>query len=651
MNAKATESAQGYLPDPRNDGVLVYVNGEFVPRHEARVSIFDSGFVLGDGIWEGLRLVKGRIISLDAHLDRLLEGARSIALDIGMSRDEIDEADPATLASNGMTDGAHIRLMVTRGVKRTPNQDPRFVIGTATVVIVAEYKTPKPESRAKGLSLFTSTFRTSGPDVFDLRLNSHSRLNLIQALIQAIHAGADEALMLDPRGFVASCNSTNFFIVRRRAVDLDGPIRFKGITQRNVIDAWRAAGHRARMRLHAGPGVFGRRGLRHRHARWRDAGDRIDGRVIGGGTPGAQTKRAGELYLRAVAGRLSRAAGPAIMEPFPVDAAPVRTDAAHSRTSMNFDFHNPYPTRAAAGLRAQRRVHLASAGRAGRPAHDVEGRQRGGCRHRRRRRHDHLRAGEQRPGQRCLRHPLGRQELQGLNSSGPAPAAWTVEHFQRKYGADAKTPPKRGFDAVTVPGAVASWVALSERFGKLPFADLLEPAIDIAERGYLLPIVVQQKWAAATPELRQHAGLRAIVPALGPGAERGRAVPVQGCGARAARHRRHQGQARSTAARSRRRSRSSRPATAAASRRATSPPSSPSGSSRWRKNYRGYTLHEIPPNGQGIAALIALGILENFDLAGAAGRRRRCAAPADRGDEAGLRRRLPLRVRAGAAWK
>ena len=142
-----------------------------------------------------------------------------------------------------MNDGAHIRLMVTRGVKRTPNQDPRFVIGKATVVIVAECKTPKPESKTRGLSLFTSTFRTSGPDVFDLRLNSHSRLNLIQALIQAIHAGADEALMLDPRGFVASCNSTNFFVVRGGELwTSTGAYSFKGITQRNVIDAWRAAG-------------------------------------------------------------------------------------------------------------------------------------------------------------------------------------------------------------------------------------------------------------------------------------------------------------------------------------------------------------------------------------------------------------------------
>ena len=121
-----------------------------------------------------------------------------------------------TLDRNGMTDGAHIRLMITRGLKKTPNQDPRFVIGKATVVIVAEYKTPLPEAKAKGYALFTSTFRTTGPDQFDLRLNSHSRLNLIQALIQAIKAGADEALMLDPRGFVASCNSTNFFIVRGR---------------------------------------------------------------------------------------------------------------------------------------------------------------------------------------------------------------------------------------------------------------------------------------------------------------------------------------------------------------------------------------------------------------------------------------------------
>jgi len=301
------ESAQGYLADPRNDGVLVYVNGAFVPRHEATVSIFDSGFVLGDGIWEGLRLMQGRLISLDAHLDRLFEGATSIALDIGMSRAEIAQAVLDTLARNGMTsDGAHVRLMVTRGVKRTPNQDPRFVIGKATVVIVAEWKTPKPESKTRGLSLFTSTFRTSGPDVFDLRLNSHSRLNLIQALIQAIHAGADEALMLDPRGFVASCNSTNFFIVRDGELwTSTGSWSFKGITQKNVIEAWRAAGGVARecdftlAQVYSAQEAFATGTL---------GGvtpvTKVDGRPIGDGTPGPLTKRAGELYLGHVTGAI-----------------------------------------------------------------------------------------------------------------------------------------------------------------------------------------------------------------------------------------------------------------------------------------------------------------------------------------------------------
>jgi branched-chain amino acid aminotransferase len=304
--AASDASAQGYVEDPRNERVLVYVNGDFVPRHEARVSVFDSGFVLGDGVWEGLRLVKGRLISLEAHLDRLYEGARSIALDIGLTREQMAQALAATLAKNGMTDGAHVRLMVTRGMKRTPNQDPRFVIGPATLVIVAEYKAPKPESKARGLKLFTSTFRTSGPDVFDLRLNSHSRLNLIQALIQAIHAGADEALMLDPRGFVASCNSTNFFVVR--GGDLwtsTGAYSFKGITQRNVIEAWRGAGGTAcecdftLAQVYAADeafvtGTLG--GVTPVVA--------VDGRVIGSGLPGPLTQRASALYLQAVAAGL-----------------------------------------------------------------------------------------------------------------------------------------------------------------------------------------------------------------------------------------------------------------------------------------------------------------------------------------------------------
>ena len=308
MNPNRGESAQGYVADPRNDNVLVYVNGEFFPRNEARISVFDSGFVLGDGVWEGLRLVQGKLISLDAHLDRLFEGAKSIALDIGLSREQVTQALRDTLARNAMLDGAHIRLMVTRGVKRTPNQDPRFVIGGATIVIVAEFKTPKPEAKARGLTLFTSTFRTSGPDVFDLHLNSHSRLNLIQALIQAIHAGADEALMLDPRGFVASCNSTNFFIVRKGELwTSTGAYSFKGITQRSVLDTWLAAGEVARecdftlAQVYSADEAFVTGTL---------GGVtpvvRIDGRVIGDGKPGALTQRIAQLYLERVTGSAPR---------------------------------------------------------------------------------------------------------------------------------------------------------------------------------------------------------------------------------------------------------------------------------------------------------------------------------------------------------
>ncbi|MFI5000373.1 MAG: aminotransferase class IV [Reyranellales bacterium] len=295
-------SAQGYIADPRNDKVLVYVNGAFVPRNKAVVSVFDSGFALGDGVWEGLRLVKGRLISLDAHMDRLFEGARSIALDIGLTRAGVVRAVQDTLAKNGMTDGAHIRLMITRGLKSTPNQDPRFVIGAATIVIVAEYKKPNPEAKVRGLALFTSTFRTTGPDQFDLRLNSHSRLNLIQALIQAINAGADEALMLDPRGFVASCNSTNFFIVRRGEIwTSTGAYSFRGVTQQNVIDAWRKAGHVARecdftlAQVYSADEAFVTGTL---------GGvtpvTKVDGRRIADGKPGPVTKDASDLYLKSV---------------------------------------------------------------------------------------------------------------------------------------------------------------------------------------------------------------------------------------------------------------------------------------------------------------------------------------------------------------
>src|SRR5918993_2717261 len=198
--------------DPRNAEILIWVNGELLPRDRAVVSVFDSGFVLGDGVWEGLRVSAGHPAFLDQHLDRLEEGARAIMLDLGMTRDEITDAIYATLRANEMTDGVHVRLMVTRGVKSTPYQDPRTSVGPATIVIVPEYKQPRRAILGTGIRLFTVHVRRPYPDVLDPKLNTHSKLNDITACIQAYSAGADEALMLDPHGFVATCNSTHFFV-------------------------------------------------------------------------------------------------------------------------------------------------------------------------------------------------------------------------------------------------------------------------------------------------------------------------------------------------------------------------------------------------------------------------------------------------------
>lgn len=298
----AAPSAQGYQDDPRNRDVLLYVDGEFVTRDKAVVSVFDAGFVLGDGVWEGLRLVRGRLLSLEAHMDRLFEGARAIDLDIGMTRDQVVAAVQATLDRNGMQDGVHIRLMITRGRKTTPNQDPRFALGRPTVVIIAEYKKPRPEAKERGLTLFTSTIRCSTPDVFDLRLNSHSRLNLIQALIQAIKAGADEALMLDPLGFVASCNSTNFFIIRKGELwTSTGRYSFKGITRAKVVSL--AAKHGVAVR-ETDFTLAETYGAEEAFVTGTLGGitpvTRIDGRMIGDGTPGPVTRRLSTIYEEAI---------------------------------------------------------------------------------------------------------------------------------------------------------------------------------------------------------------------------------------------------------------------------------------------------------------------------------------------------------------
>ena len=231
------------VSDPRNAAILINVNGELKPRSEAVVSVFDSGFMLGDGVWEGLRVHGGKIAFLDRHLDRIYEGAKAIALDIGLTRDALAGRLYETLEANRMEDGVHIRLMVTRGVRSTPYQDPRTIVSGATVVIVPEYKQPPEDSATRGLKLFTVHVRRGDPAVQDPKLNSHSKLNCILACIQAIEAGADEGLMLDPHGFVATCNSTHFFIVRKGEVwTSSGKYCLGGITRGLVIETCREAG-------------------------------------------------------------------------------------------------------------------------------------------------------------------------------------------------------------------------------------------------------------------------------------------------------------------------------------------------------------------------------------------------------------------------
>src|SRR3712207_5721062 len=170
-----------FQDDPRNDAILIWVNGSLVPREQAVVSVFDSGFVLGDGVWEGLRVRGGHPAFLERHLDRLFEGAAAIMLDVGRSREELRSAIYETLRANEMVDGVHVRLMVTRGVKRTPYQDPRVTVGPATVVIIPEYKLPRSEIVEKGIALFTVHVRRTGPAEQDQKLNSHSKLNCILA--------------------------------------------------------------------------------------------------------------------------------------------------------------------------------------------------------------------------------------------------------------------------------------------------------------------------------------------------------------------------------------------------------------------------------------------------------------------------------------
>lgn len=258
-----THSTHAYAPDPRNENILIDINGTLYPRNEAKVSVFDSGFVLGDGVWEGLRVHpgpdgKGVIAFLDRHLERLYDGAKTLDFELDISKETLTKRLYDCLDANDAHDGVHVRLMMSRGVKATPYQDPRATITPPTIVIVPEFKRPMPETAEQGARLYTVHVRRGYPDVQDQKLNSHSKLNCIMACIQAAKAGADEALMLDPHGFVATCNSTHFFIVRNGELwTSTGDFCLGGITRGVILEIARDAGIATRERNFSLHDVYG----------------------------------------------------------------------------------------------------------------------------------------------------------------------------------------------------------------------------------------------------------------------------------------------------------------------------------------------------------------------------------------------------------
>ena len=219
----------------RNDDIQIYINGQYFHRSEAKVSVMDSGYLLGDGVWEGIRLHKGHLIHLDGHLNRLYSGAEAIAMDIGISRQDMTSAIMETLEKNEMESDVHIRLIVSRGIKKTPYQHPKVTIGRPTVVIIPEYKKASETVKENGITLATvKTLRDNRTQ--DPRINSLSKHNCIAACIEADKLGVDEGLMLDPHGFVSTCNSTNFFIVRDGQVwTSTGEYCLNGVTRGSII--------------------------------------------------------------------------------------------------------------------------------------------------------------------------------------------------------------------------------------------------------------------------------------------------------------------------------------------------------------------------------------------------------------------------------
>ncbi len=290
------------VEDPRNKDIKIYINGELFPRAEAKISVFDSGYLVGDGIWEAFRVHKGKMLFVDQHLDRMWQSAKVIGLQLPFSKDDLLQMVQKTLDANNMSDHIHARVMVTRGFKKTPLQDPRLTISGPNVVIIAEHKIASDETKNNGISLFTSNIRRGSPDYLDPRLNCHSKLHEVQALIQALEAGADEALMLDIHGFVATCNATNFFMVKGEEVwTSTGQYCMNGITRGNVIKVCKENNIICKEKNFS---LFDVYGADECFVTGSFGGltpvIKIDGRMIGEGKPGPQTQKLSNLYKKLI---------------------------------------------------------------------------------------------------------------------------------------------------------------------------------------------------------------------------------------------------------------------------------------------------------------------------------------------------------------
>ncbi len=225
-----------YEIDKRNEEILIYVNGEIVPRREAKVSVFESGFLLGDGVWEGIRYHNKHLVHKDDHLKRLLESAAAIGMDVGKSETELEEIIIQTLEANNMESDIHIRFIVSRGMKKTPYQHPKVNVGGPTIVVIPEYKVASEDVKRKGIRLGTVAVRRGTANTQDPKWNTLSKLNCIVACIEADQLGYDEGLMLDVNGYVSTCNSTNFFIVRQGEVwTSTGEYCLNGVTRGSII--------------------------------------------------------------------------------------------------------------------------------------------------------------------------------------------------------------------------------------------------------------------------------------------------------------------------------------------------------------------------------------------------------------------------------